>query len=63
MERRVHRIVVAGGAKAACKRYFGNGSGSLMIAPVLVGAAHLTVAERQRLWGRQIMNAYATEGY
>jgi len=26
-------------------------------------AAQLTVGERQRLWGRQILNAYATEGY
>ena len=26
-------------------------------------AAQLTAVERQRLWGRQILNAYATEGY
>lgn len=40
-ERRVHRIVVAGGAKAACRQFFGGGSGTLMIAPILVGDAHV----------------------
>lgn len=38
---RVHRIVVAHGASAACKSHFGGGSGSLMIDSTVVGDAHI----------------------
>ena len=38
--RKVHGIVVANGAAAACRSHFGEGSGSLMIAPSIQGAAH-----------------------
>ncbi len=38
--RKVHGIVVALGAGDACKEFFGEGIGSLMIAPWIVGDAH-----------------------
>ena len=38
--RKVHGIVVARGAKDACKKYFGEGIGSLIIAPDVKGNAH-----------------------
>jgi hypothetical protein len=37
----IHRIVVARGAGAACRAHFGGGSGSLMIAPDIIGDGHL----------------------
>lgn len=36
----VHRVVVARGAGAACKEYFGDGVGSLMLVPDVKGKAH-----------------------
>lgn len=39
--RRVHGIVVALGAGQACKEYFEEGSGSLMIVPALTGSNHM----------------------
>jgi hypothetical protein len=38
--RKVHGIVVALGAGEACKKYFGEGIGSLMITPSVQGDAH-----------------------
>jgi SEC-C motif len=38
---KVHRVVVAHGAGEACRKYYGGGSGSLMIAPSLIGDDHL----------------------
>jgi hypothetical protein len=38
--RKVHGIAVALGAGDACKRYFGEGNGSLMVTPSIMGAAH-----------------------
>jgi hypothetical protein len=38
--RKVHGIVVALGAGDACKRYFGEGTGSLFLAPDIKGDAH-----------------------
>lgn len=35
-----HRIVVAHGASEACKRFFGGGSGSLMMNTTIIGSAH-----------------------
>jgi hypothetical protein len=37
---KVHGIVVANGAAAACRGHFDGGSGSLMIAPAIKGEAH-----------------------
>ena len=37
---KVHRVVVAVGATKACRHYFGGGSGSLMLAPSIVGKQH-----------------------
>jgi hypothetical protein len=39
--RRVHGIVVALGAGAACREFFGEGSGSLMIFPATKGKHHI----------------------
>jgi hypothetical protein len=36
-----HRIVVAHGASKACKRFFGGGSGSLMMNTTIIGSAHM----------------------
>lgn len=41
--RRVHRIVVANGAAAACKSFFDGGTGSLVIMPGLKGQDHLSM--------------------
>lgn len=38
--RKIHRIVVASGAAAACKDFLGRASGSLIIDPSIVGEAH-----------------------
>lgn len=38
--RRIHRVVVARGAADACRRYYGEGLGTLMIKPELKGADH-----------------------
>jgi hypothetical protein len=38
--RKIHGIVVALGAGDACKKNFGDGTGSLMIAPAIAGDAH-----------------------
>lgn len=43
--RRVHRIVVANGAAAACKTFFNGGTGSLVIMPELKGQDHVDMAE------------------
>src|SRR5579883_3102340 len=37
----IHRIIVARGVAAACRDYFGGGSGSLLVTPYVVGADHL----------------------
>jgi hypothetical protein len=39
--RRLHRVVVARGAAAACRSYHKGGSGTFMIAPHLMGKEHL----------------------
>lgn len=39
--RRIHRIVIARGAGAACRKHFGGGSGTFLIKPLLSGKAHL----------------------
>lgn len=39
--RRLHRVVVARGAAAACKKHFGGGMGTLVVKPDLKGAAHV----------------------
>lgn len=36
----IHRIVVAHGAADACRKFFGGGSGSLMMDSTLIGLAH-----------------------
>jgi hypothetical protein len=36
----VHRIVVARGAEGACRRYYGTGSGTLLIKPSVRGDMH-----------------------
>ncbi len=36
-----HRIVVAHGASEACKRFFGGGSGSLLMDSTVIGLAHM----------------------
>jgi hypothetical protein len=38
--RRVHAVIIALGAKEACKQFFGGGSGSLMIKPSILGENH-----------------------
>ena len=38
---KVHRIVVAHGAGRACRKHFGGGTGSLVLAPSIVGDDHL----------------------
>lgn len=43
-EMRIHRIVVARGAGARCRSFFGGESGSLMVRSDLVGAAHVNRA-------------------
>lgn len=42
---KVHGIVVANGAAAACRSHFDGGSGSLMIAPTIKGEAHYADAD------------------
>lgn len=42
--RRVHRIVVANGAAAACRTFFAGGTGSLVIMPELKGQDHVAMA-------------------
>jgi hypothetical protein len=39
--RRIHRVIVAGGAASACRTYFDGGSGTLTIRPGLQGRQHL----------------------
>lgn len=41
--RRIHRVIVAGGAADACRTYFEGGSGTLPIRPGLLGRHHLDV--------------------
>lgn len=43
--RRVHRIVVANGAAAACRSFFAGGTGSLVIMPELKGPDHVAMAD------------------
>ncbi len=46
-EIRIHRIVVARGASEACRDYFNEGSGSLMIVPDIMGDDHLMGVEEK----------------
>jgi hypothetical protein len=39
-KRRVHGIVIAVGARAACQQYFDGGSGTFLVTPQIKGAAH-----------------------
>lgn len=43
-ERRIHRVVVARGAAAACRTYFDGGMGTLVVRPGLKGKDHLNPA-------------------
>lgn len=38
---KIHRIIVARGIKEACKRFFGGGSGSLLVDTSVVGSGHI----------------------
>lgn len=40
-ERRIYRVIVALGAGRRCREFFGGGSGSLMICPLIKGEDHL----------------------
>lgn len=44
--RKVHGIVVASGAKLACQKFFGEGSGSLVIKPDIKGDAHASPSSK-----------------
>ena len=44
IRRRLHRVVVSGGAAAACKDHFRGGSGSFLIKPDVVADDHCNVA-------------------
>ncbi len=42
--RKIHGIVVARGSADACRKYFGGGSGSLMVCPSITGSDHINPA-------------------
>lgn len=46
---KVHRIVVAHGAGSACRKHFGGGSGSLILAPSIMGDDHLMLEDARRV--------------